>query len=147
MIKPVLSVQRASIFFRGRYRKYSRRISQSPWSYDDDIDSVESLVTRPVVELLNCGKGFGRDPPTAEWNPTKCGKEAHLYAKFHAAGREDVDVRMLGRGRPFIIEIKDSFYPAREALNRIKAALSQKKKDWSVSFNFVEVDDEMKSNG
>lgn len=25
--------------------------------------------------------------------------------KFHSAGREDVDVRMLGNGRPFIIEI------------------------------------------
>jgi tRNA pseudouridine synthase 10 len=27
-------------------------------------------------------------------------------AAFHAAGREDVDVRMLGTGRPFIVEIK-----------------------------------------
>lgn len=29
---------------------------------------------------------------------------AHLY-KFHTAGREDVDVRMLGDGRPFVIEV------------------------------------------
>ena len=26
---------------------------------------------------------------------------------FHGAGREDVDARMLGRGRPFIIEVKE----------------------------------------
>lgn len=26
-------------------------------------------------------------------------------AKFSASGREDVDVRMLGRGRPFVMEI------------------------------------------
>jgi tRNA pseudouridine synthase 10 len=28
--------------------------------------------------------------------------------KFHAAGREDVDVRMLGPGRPYMIELIDS---------------------------------------
>ncbi|MCA8944410.1 MAG: hypothetical protein KDB80_17740 [Planctomycetes bacterium] len=27
------------------------------------------------------------------------------FGKFHGAGREDVDVRMLGRGRPFVYEI------------------------------------------
>ena len=26
---------------------------------------------------------------------------------LHGMGREDVDARMLGRGRPFILEIKD----------------------------------------
>ena len=25
--------------------------------------------------------------------------------KFHGAGREDIDVRMLGRGRPFVFEV------------------------------------------
>ncbi|MGL6298194.1 MAG: tRNA pseudouridine(54/55) synthase Pus10, partial [Methanobacteriaceae archaeon] len=28
-------------------------------------------------------------------------------AKFHGAGREDIDVRMLGTGRPFVLEIKE----------------------------------------
>ena len=28
--------------------------------------------------------------------------------KFHGAGREDMDVRMLGRGRPFILEVQDA---------------------------------------
>ena len=27
-------------------------------------------------------------------------------AKFHAAGREDIDVRTLGNGRPFVVEVK-----------------------------------------
>jgi tRNA pseudouridine synthase 10 len=30
-----------------------------------------------------------------------------VECKFHGAGREDVDARMLGSGRPFIIEIKE----------------------------------------
>ena len=33
---------------------------------------------------------------------------------LHAAGREDVDARMLGNGRPFIIEIKR---PIKKMLN------------------------------
>jgi tRNA pseudouridine synthase 10 len=28
-------------------------------------------------------------------------------SKFHGAGREDIDVKMLGRGRPFILELKN----------------------------------------
>lgn len=27
--------------------------------------------------------------------------------KFHSGGREDIDVRMLGNGRPFAIELVD----------------------------------------
>ena len=35
-------------------------------------------------------------------------KESKGYeAKFHGAGREDIDVRMLGSGRPFVLEIKE----------------------------------------
>jgi len=30
---------------------------------------------------------------------------AHGEVFLHASGREDVDVRMLGKGRPFILEI------------------------------------------
>ena len=26
-------------------------------------------------------------------------------SKFHSAGREDIDVRMLGAGRPFVLEL------------------------------------------
>lgn len=28
--------------------------------------------------------------------------------KFHSAGREDVDVRMLFDGRPFVVEMEDA---------------------------------------
>lgn len=42
-------------------------------------------------------------------------KAAHgTNSKFHGAGREDIDVRMLGNGRPFVIEIKE---PRKRTLN------------------------------
>jgi tRNA pseudouridine synthase 10 len=47
-------------------------------------ESIEELIAGPILELT--------------------GGSA---AKLHAAGREDIDVRMLGTGRPFIIEVKN----------------------------------------
>jgi len=46
-------------------------------------ESVEEIVAGPTLE-----KTSGED------------------ASFHAAGREDIDARMLGCGRPFVIEVK-----------------------------------------
>jgi tRNA pseudouridine synthase 10 len=46
-------------------------------------ESVEELVAGPTVETVR-----GED------------------ASFHGAGREDADARMLGKGRPFIVQVK-----------------------------------------
>ena len=87
-----------SIFIAGRYRKLVRNISQSRWVCNECrgqgcqkcggtgklyADSVEELITTPLVEMT---KGQSD--------------------KLHAAGREDIDVRTLGSGRPFIAEVK-----------------------------------------
>ena len=40
-------------------------------------------------------------------------------AKFHAAGREDVDVRMLGEGRPFVLELLRPKRPYRTSAAQI----------------------------
>ncbi|QOJ78285.1 tRNA pseudouridine(54/55) synthase Pus10 [Infirmifilum lucidum] len=75
------------VFICGRYRKLVRGLPQNPWPYTDDRikfkTSIEELVSRPAITLF---EAFG--------------------AKFHAGGREDIDVRTLGRGRPFVLEIK-----------------------------------------
>ena len=51
-------------------------------------DSLEEAIARPLLPLV----------------------KADDYA-FHAAGREDVDVRMLGDGRPFILELMSECVP------------------------------------
>jgi len=69
----------------GRYLKYVRDLSQSPWVIDDirkGESSVQELIQEPINLLFMT-------------------KEA----KFQSAGREDVDVRMLGPGRPFVLEL------------------------------------------
>ncbi|WP_297072465.1 tRNA pseudouridine(54/55) synthase Pus10 [Thermococcus sp.] len=68
------------VYVYGRYRKLVRGIPQTP--LPDFEDSVASIICRPFSRAF---KG-------------KC--------VFKGAGREDVDVRTLGNGRPFIVEVK-----------------------------------------
>jgi len=90
-------VQVNPLFVAGRYRKLVRDIPQSKWFCSSCRgkgcekcggtgkmypESVEELVSKPLLEA-------------AEGEKTS----------FHASGREDIDARMLGTGRPFVIEI------------------------------------------
>ncbi len=94
-----VEIQINPIFIEGRYRKLVRGIPQTKWpcrkckgkgcencNYTGKMypESVEELISPEAVNLTD-------------------GKES----KFHGAGREDIDVRMLGRGRPFVLEIKE----------------------------------------
>lgn len=80
-----ISVVRDPVFFTGNYIKMSREMSQTPWVINGvrkGTISVEENIAPHLKEIL---KGD--------------------TAKFHAAGREDVDVRMLGDGRPFVVQV------------------------------------------
>ena len=80
-----VSIEREAVTLTGRYRKLSRVLPQSPWVVDGARKcegSVQELITVHAVPLFEATEG-----------------------KFHSAGREDVDVRMLGDGRPFMIEL------------------------------------------
>ena len=90
-------VQVNPLFVAGRYRKLVRDIPQSKWFCSRCRgkgcekcggtgkmypESVEELSSKPLLEA-------------AEGEKTS----------FHASGREDIDARMLGSGRPFVIEV------------------------------------------
>ena len=80
-----------SIYLGGRYNKYSRALSQTPWLIEGQrktATSVQELIGDPLLRLYGS-------------------KEV----KFSSSGREDADVRMLGRGRPFAIEIVNPHNP------------------------------------
>ena len=94
-----------SAFVYGRYRKLERDVPQTEW---------------PCRECQGSGRQ-GADPCD------HCGGSGYLYddsveeytapivedvmdgteATFHGAGREDVDARMLGTGRPFVVEVAE----------------------------------------
>lgn len=101
-----VDLDRRSVFIYGRYRKFARGIPQTKWPCRDCkgtgctacggsgrnyIITVEDLVTGPAKRAADATE-----------------------AVFHGSGREDVDARMLGTGRPFVLEIVD---PDRRALN------------------------------
>jgi len=95
-----------SIFIYGKYNKLIRGIPQTHW------------------DCKNCrGKGCticnftGKQYPSSieELISFEFIKESNAEgSKFHGAGREDIDVKMLGEGRPFIIELKN---PKKRTLN------------------------------
>ena len=87
-----------SHYLYGRYRKLERGIPQTKWPCRtckgrgcEKCDqtglqyksSVQSLIGDPILSMF--------------------GAKEHA---FHGMGREDIDVRCLGRGRPFVIEMK-----------------------------------------
>jgi tRNA pseudouridine synthase 10 len=91
-----VDLQIASLFLRGRYRKLVRGIPQTRW---------------PCRECR--GKGCLRCHGTGRMYPESVDeliRPAVLEASraedtvFHGAGREDIDARMLGSGRPFVVE-------------------------------------------
>jgi len=76
-----IELQINPVYVYGRYRKLVRGIPQTP--LPDFEDSVASIICRAFSRAFE----------------GKC--------VFKGAGREDVDVRMLGNGRPFIVEVKN----------------------------------------
>ena len=93
---------RATLFFESRYRKLVRDLPQTiHWCHGCKGDG------RLRARCTCCG-GRGRLSPDSvqelisrEFLPAFRARSG----KFHGAGREDVDVRMLGRGRPFVYEV------------------------------------------
>lgn len=74
-----------TIHIAGRYNKYLRDLSQSPWIDKNDVrvkDSVQEMIEDGLHKFLSFEKSV-----------------------FAGSGREDVDVRMLGKGRPFAFKI------------------------------------------
>nr|XP_040043610.1 putative tRNA pseudouridine synthase Pus10 isoform X1 [Gasterosteus aculeatus aculeatus] len=85
----------ASVFIAGRYNKFCRSLPQTPWLIDGERrmeSSVEELIAAPVLSSFRAA-GFN----------------------FSSSGREDVDVRTLGNGRPFAMELLN---PHRSKLSR-----------------------------
>jgi tRNA pseudouridine synthase 10 len=87
------------LFVGGRYRKLVRDIPQSKWF-------CSSCRGRGCEKCGGTGKMY---PESVEELTSKTLLEAAEGQKtlFHASGREDIDARMLGTGRPFVIEVSE----------------------------------------
>ena len=84
------------LYIFGHYSKLSRKHCQSRWHCSDCGGKG----------CVSCG-GSGRNYPSVEDEIGKPAADAFGAQEYtlHASGREDVDVRMLGGGRPFVLEL------------------------------------------
>jgi tRNA pseudouridine synthase 10 len=116
-----IKVQPNPLYIAGRYKKLVRGIPQSKWFCSNCHgkgcekcnwtgkmypESVEEIIAKPFLEVTG-----------------------GIKASFHASGREDIDARMLGKGRPFIIQItkpKKRFLDLKEMENIVNAYAKDK---------------------
>lgn len=117
LINYSIRIKSNPLFILGKYRKLKRGIPQSKWfcrkcrgkgcEYCHNTgkmyqESVEEFISEP---FLSAAKG--------------------VSTKFHGSGREDIDARMLGTGRPFVLEISE---PKKRNLDleRLKEKINEK---------------------
>lgn len=116
----VVTLQIKPLYIYGRYNKYERGLPQTKWfcrrcrgkgcrycTYSGKLytENVEEIISQRFLSVSG-----GSD------------------ALFHGCGREDIDVRCLGNGRPFVLEIKN---PKKRSLNlqEISKYVNQKQKE------------------
>lgn len=95
--EPTVYIQINPIFIEGTYNKYKRGIPQTKWpcrechgkgcKYCNYTGKMYSESVEEIMSDIVLKKTKGR------------------FCKFHGAGREDIDVLMLGDGRPFVLEV------------------------------------------
>ena len=95
-------------FVYGRYRKLDRDIPQTEWPCRDCGGEGIQLGDDGEAPCEHCG-GSGYMYETSVEQVVRPHVVASMEGRagtFHGAGREDVDARMLGTGRPFVLEVE-----------------------------------------
>jgi tRNA pseudouridine synthase 10 len=94
-----------SAFVYGRYRKLARDIPQTRWPCSD-CDGTGRVGRQPCDTCDGTGLLYQQ---SVEQFVAPVVEEVMdgVEATFHGAGREDVDARMLGTGRPFVVEVAE----------------------------------------
>jgi len=105
-----VEVQVNPAFVYGRYRKLARDVPQTEWPCRECGGSGKQLAAGGGEEPCDHCDGTGYMYPTSVEQEIAPAVRAAMdgdEAVFHGAGREDVDARMLGTGRPFVVEVKE----------------------------------------
>lgn len=89
LINNTIKMEIRSLFIYGVYKKFGRMISQKIWLRKDGTRKYKLAIEDAIKSTLIYVKASD--------------------AVMHIAGREDVDVRMLGNGRPIILEYKNPY--------------------------------------
>ncbi len=93
-------------YLEGRYRKLDRTLPQTKWP-------CRSCEGRGCDRCHGTGKTYAESVEEIVAAPFLAAAESD-GSRFHGMGREDIDARMLGAGRPFVLEI---LHPRRRTLD------------------------------
>jgi len=85
------------LYLRGRYRKLDRTLPQTRWP-------CRRCRGRGCTTCAGTGKTYPTSVEEIVAAPFLAATRAE-GTRFHGMGREDIDARMLGRGRPFVLEL------------------------------------------
>jgi tRNA pseudouridine synthase 10 len=85
------------LYFQGRYRKLDRTLPQTRWP-------CRRCRGRGCDTCGGSGKTYPTSVEEIVAAPFLAASAAE-GSRFHGMGREDIDARMLGRGRPFVLEL------------------------------------------
>lgn len=94
-----VELQIASLFLYGRYKKLVRGIPQTRWP-------CRTCWGKGCAKCGGTGKMYQTSVEEIVAKEVMEASEGHEHS-FHGMGREDIDARMLGNGRPFVLEIKN----------------------------------------
>ncbi|WP_135536293.1 tRNA pseudouridine(54/55) synthase Pus10 [Halostella pelagica] len=120
-----VEIQVNPAFVYGRYRKLERDIPQTEWPCRECGGSGKQLGDAGEEPCDYCGgSGYLYDESVEELvaphvREAMDGEEA----VFHGAGREDVDARMIERGRPFVVEVKEPGFRSPD-VDELEAAIN-----------------------
>lgn len=106
-LDPVYDLQPKSLFLESRYLKFVRNLPQTHWHCPDCRGRG---IDRRTKEICQTCHGSGDMYPSSVEDLIACVVLPYTKgssAILHGAGREDIDARCLGNGRPFILEIKE----------------------------------------
>ncbi|MFW9819712.1 MAG: tRNA pseudouridine(54/55) synthase Pus10, partial [Candidatus Thorarchaeota archaeon] len=108
-----------SIFIYGRYNKLIRGIPQTHWFCKKCMGAGCELCNYTGKQYITSVEDL--------ISPIFINESKASDSKFHGAGREDIDVRMLGSGRPFILELRNPKI-RNLSLNKIQKKVNKKNK-------------------
>jgi len=108
----VVKVEVHALYIYGRYRKFTRGIPQTKWP-------CRACQGKGCSRCNGTGKMYERSVEEIIAGPLMELTKATGHA-LHGMGREDIDARMLGNGRPFVLELKEPVV-RKKALGDLKA--------------------------
>lgn len=134
-----VTATRVPLYVMGRYLKYARDVPQSPWflAEDDDGVTVQDTEGEPTIDAATASaaaaaaSGDGHRKGRASIEEIITSAVLHFVSaekcSLHACGREDIDVRMLGNGRPFVCKIMGATtLPTADMMAKVGAYINSK---------------------